>query len=110
MSSFTFMGVIYKLKQEVIDFIVNEKRANPNLSCRKLADITQEKFQVEVSKSSINAIIKQASLSSPIGRRVGSLGKSKKFKIPQKKKKNFYLWPNRPCWNIKTSMIPKFPL
>src|SRR3989338_10040700 len=96
MSSFTFMGVIYKLKQEVIDFIVNEKRANPNLSCRKLADITQEKFQVEVSKSSINAIIKQASLSSPIGRRVGSLGKSKKFKIPQEKKEEilFFAQPS----------------
>ncbi len=80
------MGIVYKLKQEVIDFIVTEKQNNPSLSCRRLSDITKEKFQIDVSKSSINAIIKKASLSSPVGRRSDAAPTAKKFKIPKGKK------------------------
>lgn len=63
------MGVIYKLKSEIKDFILEQKRVNSTLSCRGLIALIESKFQVKVSKSSINSIIKQAGLSLPIGRR-----------------------------------------
>ena len=62
------MGVIYKVKPEIKEFLLEEKKANPNLSCRILAQRIQEKFQFNLSKSSINAIIKDAGLSMPVGR------------------------------------------
>lgn len=80
------MGVVYKLKKEIIDFIVGEKQANPGISCRKLSDLIREKFQAEVSKSSVNAVIKQANLSSPVGRRAGATAKPQGFQIPKEKK------------------------
>ena len=63
------MGVIHKLKREVVDFIVAYKTKEPDISCRRLVDTVQKKFDVKISKSSINAIIKDSSLSSPVGRR-----------------------------------------
>ena len=63
------MGVIYKLKPEVKDFILEEKKVNPQVSCRNLAKLVQEKFNISLSKSSINLIFKEAGLSMPVGRR-----------------------------------------
>lgn len=63
------MGTIYKLEPKIVDFIVQSKQQTPTLSCRQLSEIIKEKFQLELSKSSINKIIKDASLSMPIGRR-----------------------------------------
>ncbi|MDD5662361.1 MAG: hypothetical protein PHW68_04255, partial [Candidatus Omnitrophica bacterium] len=62
------MGVIYKLKPEVKDFILTQKSNNPALSCRKLTALVLDNFKIELSKSSINMIIKEAGLSAPIGR------------------------------------------
>ncbi len=62
------MGVTYKLRQEVIDLIVQSKKASPSLSCRALTGIVREAFQIEVSKSSVNAVIKEYALSNPVGR------------------------------------------
>ena len=62
------MGVIYKLKPEVKDFILAQKGNNPALSCRKLTALVLDNFKIELSKSSINMIIKEAGLSAPIGR------------------------------------------
>ena len=84
------MGVIYKLKSEVIEYILQSKRDNLFLSCRELAQLTGEKFQFQVSKSSINAVIKNAQLSSPVGRRSIINAQSKKFEIPQDKRKQMY--------------------
>jgi hypothetical protein len=81
------MGVVYKLKQEVVDYIVNQKKDIPQISCRKLADLVSEKFQVTVSKSSINSILKNSQLSSPVGRRGKADKKEKKFEIPSHQKK-----------------------
>ena len=53
------MGVVYKLTQEVIDFIVRKKTENPAFSCRKLVAVIQEDFKLVVSKSSVNAVIKE---------------------------------------------------
>ncbi len=63
------MGVIYKLKPEIIDFILEEKKTKPILSCRGMTALVEEKFQIKLSKSSINSIIKQQGLSLPVGRR-----------------------------------------
>ncbi len=80
------MGVIYKLKQEMVDFILTEKKAHSALSCRKLVDIIREKFQMEISKSAINQVIKNASLSNPVGRTPLPDKKTRRFKIPEQKK------------------------
>lgn len=67
------MGIIYKLKPNIIAYIVSQKQKYPNLSCRKIADLTQAKFNVKVSKSSVNSIIKHEGLSSAVGRRTKQL-------------------------------------
>lgn len=77
------MGVTHKLKPEVTEFILKQKKDSPALSCRKLADLVLAGFKIEISKSSINAIIKQAGLSGPIGR------------TPKKKRKRIAM-PNLP--------------
>ena len=81
------MGVVYKLKQEVIDFIVAQKKDVPGISCRKLAELASKRYQVKISKSSINDIIKSVQLSSPVGRRPLLENKLKRFEIPQERKK-----------------------
>lgn len=79
------MGVVYKLKPEIVSFIVEEKKKNRTLSCRALATIIETKFQKKISKSSINDIFKRYQLSSPTGRSTG-FKPSKNFFIPQVKK------------------------
>ncbi|MBF0122633.1 MAG: hypothetical protein HQL21_04385 [Candidatus Omnitrophica bacterium] len=79
------MGVVYKLKQEIIDFIILKKKEAPSLSCRRLVDIIRSDFRLEVSKSSVNAVIKEFELSSPVGRRA-TYKAPKNFLIPQDKK------------------------
>lgn len=74
------MGIVHKLKPEVLNFILENKQKNPALSCRTLAQLILEKLQVKVSKSSINAIFKEHNLSMPIGRR--QKHKKKKFNMP----------------------------
>lgn len=63
------MGVIYKLKTEIKDYILEEKNNKPILSCRSLVSLIESRFQIKVSKSSINAVIKESGLSMPVGRR-----------------------------------------
>ena len=64
------MGVVHKLKPEVRVFIKEQKSLNPSLSCRAFTLLITEKLKIKVSKSSINAIFREAGLSMPIGRRV----------------------------------------
>ena len=64
------MGVIYKLKPEIKDFILEQRKGSEAVSCRSLASLIESKFQIKVSKSSINSIFKQAGLSMPVGRRL----------------------------------------
>ncbi|MDP2940610.1 MAG: hypothetical protein Q8O13_11175 [Candidatus Omnitrophota bacterium] len=80
------MGVVYKLTDKVKDFIISQKKANPNLSCRGLANIVKKRFQITLSKSSINDIIKQAGLSSSVGMRPklpGRLLKQEPREVPK---------------------------
>ncbi len=62
------MGVIHKIKPEVLEFILKKKKALPQISCRKLAVLVSEKFRIKLSKSSVNKIFKQKKLSMPVGR------------------------------------------
>lgn len=62
------MGVIHKLKQKIVDFILSAKEKDPTLSCRKLVPLIKKKFRVRVSKSSVNNVLKGTGSSAPIGR------------------------------------------
>jgi len=63
------MGTIHKLKPEVIEFILKIRKDKSTLGCRKIASLVYQKFKVDVSKSSINAITKNSGLNMPVGRR-----------------------------------------
>ncbi len=80
------MGVIYKLREDVVSFIIARKGDDPSVSVRQLAALTSEKFKTIVSKSSVNTVLKKASLSSSVGRRTGSALRPEKFSIPPVKK------------------------
>jgi len=80
------MGVIHKLKDEVIAYILEQKKDNPSIGVRKLSDLTSDKFQIKVSKSSVSTILKNALLSSAVGRRPGGAAKPSKFAIPSNRK------------------------
>ncbi|MFA4889692.1 MAG: hypothetical protein WC628_09005 [Candidatus Omnitrophota bacterium] len=64
------MGIIYKLKPEVKEFILEQKKTKQSLSCRNMGILVKERFEIKLSKSSINAIFKTAGLSMPVGRRL----------------------------------------
>ncbi|MCA9407528.1 MAG: helix-turn-helix domain-containing protein, partial [Candidatus Omnitrophica bacterium] len=83
------MGVVYKLRQEVIDFIIAQKKDNPRISCRQLAKNVEDSYQVKVSKSSVNSVLKEANLSSSVGRRT-VVDQGKKFEIPEERKKQIF--------------------
>ena len=54
------MGVIYKIKPEVKNWIIEKKRTAPALSCRGLVSLFENEFNLKISKSSINYIIKNS--------------------------------------------------
>ncbi|MDP2652460.1 MAG: helix-turn-helix domain-containing protein [Candidatus Omnitrophota bacterium] len=84
------MGVVYKVTENLVAFIVDRKRSNPRLSCRGLVDIIHENFQVKVSKSSVNAVFQEFQLSSPVGRTPRGGKGGKKFQIPAERKKHLF--------------------
>ena len=58
----------YKLSPEIKDFILAQAKEHPELGCRKMIGRIEREFKIKVSKSSINALIKQAGLSKAAGR------------------------------------------
>lgn len=74
------MGVIHKLKPEIIDFIIEKKKEVPDISCRLLTSIIEKELKVRVSKSSINTLFKEAGLSKPVGRRQKK--QKRRFRMP----------------------------
>ena len=76
------MGVIYKLKQEVVQFIVSQRQENPLLSCRQLAESASQKFGLQLSKSSVHDVLKESGIVTPRGRKPRA-----SFAIPQEKNK-----------------------
>src|SRR3989338_4577961 len=79
------MGVTHKLSKEVINSIIKQKIDVPDISCRQLASLISNKYQIHISKSSINSVLKNAQLSSSVGRRPSTLQKES-FHIPQQTK------------------------
>ena len=63
------MGYLYKLKPEIVKFLINKKWNYPEISCRKLSSEVSERFDFKLSKSSVNLILKREGISSPAGRR-----------------------------------------
>jgi hypothetical protein len=59
----------YKLTDEIKEFIINNKKSNSMLSCRKLSPLIEENFKIKLSKSLINNVLKEANLSSSVGRK-----------------------------------------
>ena len=76
------MGVTYKLTEEVVRFIINQRQGNPLSSCRQLAESASQKFGLNLSKSSVHDVLKESGIVTPRGRKPKD-----KFKIPQEKKK-----------------------
>ena len=76
------MGVTYKLRDEVVHFIISERQSNPLYSCRQLAESASQKFGLHLSKSSVHDVLKESGIVTPRGRKPKD-----KFKIPQEKKK-----------------------
>lgn len=75
------MGVIYKLREDVVHFIISQRQSNPLASCRQLAESTSEKFGLHLSKSSVHDVLKESGIVTPRGRKPKN-----KFEIPQEKK------------------------
>lgn len=63
------MGIVHKLTTENKELVLTKIKQNPALSCRRLSLLIKKDLSLEVSKSSINALIKEAGLSMPVGRR-----------------------------------------
>src|ERR1035441_206403 len=76
------MGVTYKLREEVVNFIINQRQSNPLSSCRQLAESASQKFGLHLSKSSVHDVLKESGIVTPRGRKPKN-----KFEIPQEKKK-----------------------
>lgn len=112
------MGVVHKLQDEVRDFILAEKKALSQISCRKLSDVVFQKFHIVVSKSSISAILKSANLNSPVGRHSFSVVEQKKlvpkiekkFKIPQQKKNEIFSSPKKESLEKEILPVEKKPV
>jgi hypothetical protein len=108
------MGVVHKLRDDVVDFILAQKKARPDISVRKLSAVVLKEFQVVVSKSSVSSVLKNANLNSPIGRHgssvdedAGALKKlAAKFVIPEQKKKQIFL-SQKPALPEPTEHPPK---
>ncbi len=58
----------YKLSPEIKDFILTQAKEHRELGCRKMIARIEGEFKLKISKSSINAVIKQAGLSKKAGR------------------------------------------
>ena len=52
------MGVVHKLRDDVVDFILAQKKERPDISVRKLSAVVLKEFQVVVSKSSVSSVLK----------------------------------------------------
>lgn len=70
------MSNIVKISNVIKSYALKRKKNNPDISCRLLASEVKSRFKVNISKSSINALLKNSLLSSPIGRRVTQVFRS----------------------------------
>src|SRR5208283_2882978 len=76
------MGVTYKLREEVVRFIISQRQNNPLFSCRQLAESVSQQFGIRLSKSSVHDVLKESGAVTPRGRKPKD-----RFQIPIEKKK-----------------------
>ncbi len=76
------MGVTYKLREDVVRFIISQRQNNPLFSCRQLAESVSQQFGIRLSKSSVHDVLKESGAVTPRGRKPKD-----KFQIPIEKKK-----------------------
>lgn len=62
------MGVPYKLDKKIVEFIISQKQSRSELGCRDFVNLISDKFGLIISKSTVNAVIKEAGLSKRTGR------------------------------------------
>jgi hypothetical protein len=99
------MGVRYKLRDDIVEFIKFKKREDPALSCRKLVGVIKRSFAMDVSKSSVNEVIKDYKLSGPVGR-PARVKPPKNFSIPEDKKQQ--LMDNvKPFLSAESAVAPE---
>ena len=79
------MGVVYKLTEDVVRFIVDRKGSEPRLSCREIAELVGGQYQKVVSKSSVHDVLKEHGIAIPRGRKPRV-----KFQIPPEKKQQLF--------------------
>ncbi len=79
------MGVVYKLTEDVVSFIIERKQEPPRLSCREIAGLVHERHQKVVSKSSVHDVLKEHGVVIPRGRKPKI-----KFQIPPEKKQQLF--------------------
>ena len=79
------MGVVYKLTEDVVSFIIERKQETPRLSCREIAGLVHERHQKVVSKSSVHDVLKEHGVVIPRGRKPKI-----KFQIPPEKKQQLF--------------------
>ncbi len=79
------MGVVYKLTEDVVSFIIERKQETPRLSCREIADLVRDRHQRAISKSSVHDVLKEHGVVIPRGRKPKI-----KFQIPPEKKQQLF--------------------
>ncbi len=89
------MGVVYKLTEDVVSFIIERKQETPRLSCREIAGLVHERHQKVVSKSSVHDVLKEHGVVIPRGRKPKI-----KFQIPLEKKQQLFA-------NVPAIMVPQ---
>lgn len=62
-----------KLSKSIKSYVLHRKRNNIELSCRELAAEVTSKFNISVSKSAVNSLVRSAKLSSHVGRKVNKI-------------------------------------
>ncbi len=84
------MGTVYKVREEVKDFIISTRKKNPSFSCRILAELVADKFHITISKSYVNTILKRAKLNGPLGRKITIRRNARRIIIPKEKKEQIF--------------------
>jgi transposase len=64
-------GTAYKLRPEIQEFIISQKRSVPQINSKALIARIKEKYNVSLSNSYINQLLREAGISNPRGRRKG---------------------------------------
>lgn len=96
------MGVTYKLREEVVSFIISQRQNNPLFSCRQLAELVSQQFGIRLSKSSVHDVLKESGAVTPRGRKPKD-----KFQIPIEKKKQIQVSLSQVMLDVRQKALPQ---